>query len=97
MLVMFAVVGTAVGETAPVPVRVERASNGWQLLRDGKPYFIKGGGGDGSKEVLARLGGNSFRTWGVGDDTQAKLDEAQKLGLAVSLGIWLRHKSDGFN
>src|SRR5688500_20152010 len=84
---------------APVPVRLERAASGggWQLLRDGKPYYIKGGGGDGSKELLAKLGGNSSRTWGVGDDTQAKLDEAQRLGLTVTLGIWLRHTSDGFS
>jgi hypothetical protein len=86
------------GQTAPPRVEVAKSDGGgWQLLRDGKPYFIKGGGGGGSKEQLAKLGGNSFRTWGVGDDTQAQLDEAQKLGLTVSLGIWLRHTSDGFD
>jgi len=82
---------------APVRVEVVKSGAGWQLRRDGKPYFIKGGGGGGSKELLAQLGGNSFRTWGVGDRTQAELDEAQKLGLTVTLGIWLRHTSDGFD
>src|SRR5213083_2699901 len=77
-----------------IRVQVIRATDSWQLLRDGKPYFIKGGGGGASKELLARLGGNSFRTWGVGDDTMRQLDEAQKLGLTVTLGIWLRHESD---
>src|SRR6266550_3255297 len=80
-----------------VRVEVIRSADAWQLLREGKPYFIKGAGGGASKEVLARLGGNSFRTWGVGDDTARQLDEAQKLGLTVTLGIWLRHESDGFN
>ena len=100
-LTILSVVMTLAAQSAaaPVPVRVERAASGggWQLVRDGKPYFIKGGGGDGSKEVLARLGGNSVRTWGVGDDTQAKLDEAQRLGLTVTLGIWLRRTGDGFS
>src|SRR4051812_26366627 len=80
----------------PVKVEVTKSAQGWQLLRDGKPYLIKGAGGGGPKELLAQLGGNSFRTWGVGDDTQKQLDEAQKLGLTVTLGIWLRHESDGF-
>src|SRR4051794_9213239 len=81
----------------PMKVEVTKAAQGWQLVRDGKPYFIKGAGGGGSKELLAQLGGNSFRTWGVGDETTKQLDEAQKLGLSVTLGIWLRHESDGFN
>src|SRR5689334_15457135 len=89
---------TSAQATTPVRVQVVKAdAGGWQLLRDGKPYFIKGGGGGGSKECLARLGGNSFRTWGVGDDTQRQLDLAQKLGLTVTLGIWLGHTTDGFN
>src|SRR6266511_521872 len=75
---------------------IVRCSAGWRLLRDGKPYFIKGAGGGASKALLAHLGGNSFRTWGVGDETMRQLDEAQKLGLTVTLGIWLRHESDGF-
>src|SRR3954467_3138733 len=81
------------------PVRVDliKSDDRWELRRDSKPYFIKGGGGDESKELLSKLGGNSFRTWGVGDNTQRELDEAQKLGLTVTLGIWLRHESDGFN
>src|SRR5262245_32404770 len=47
----------------------------WQLLRDGKPYFIKGVGGSGPKAMLAELGGNSFRTWGA-DNLGPQLDEA---------------------
>jgi hypothetical protein len=69
----------------------------WQLVREGKPYFIKGGGGGGSKPILKECGGNSFRTWGVGAETEAELDEAQKLGLTVSVGIWLGHKEHGFD
>ena len=35
---------------------VRKADGGFQLLRDGKPYFIKGAGGDGSKPISRRWG-----------------------------------------
>ena len=83
---------------APASVRVQvvQRDGKWLLLRDGKPYFIKGAGGDGPKALLADCGGNSLRTWGVGADTQKELDEAQKLGLTVTVGLWLGHKDHGF-
>lgn len=80
----------------PVKVEVTRKGEGWELLRGGKPYFIEGGGGGGSKPILVECGGNSFRTWGVGPETAAELDEAQKLGLSVTVGCWLGHKQHGF-
>ena len=75
---------------------VRKADGGFQLLRDGKPYLIKGAGGDGSKPGLKALGANSFRTWGA-DNLDAQLAEADKLGLSVTVGIWLGHKEHGFN
>jgi hypothetical protein len=66
------------------------------MLRDGKPFTIKGAGGGASKKLLADLGGNSFRTWGA-DNIDAQLDEAERLGLAVTVGIWLGHERHGFN
>ena len=97
-LMLIAALGTSAAHAGgAVRIEVTRSTHGWQLLREGKPYFIKGAGGSASKELLARLGGNSFRTWGVGDDTTRQLDEARKLGLTVTLGIWLRHESDGFD
>lgn len=80
----------------PVPVEVKEQSGKWELVRDGKPYFILGGGGGGSKSVLKEVGGNSFRTWGIGPETQVELDEAEKLGLTVAVGIWLGHRQHGF-
>jgi hypothetical protein len=81
---------------APVKVEVVQSPDGWQLLRGGKPFFIRGAGGDASKKLLAACGGNSFRTWGA-DNLDAQLDEAQGLGLAVTIGIWLGHTEHGFN
>ncbi len=81
---------------SPVKVRIVRDGAGFHLLRGGKPYFIKGAGGDASKPLLQGIGGNSFRTWGA-DDLDAQLAEAQKLGLSVTAGIWLGHKEHGFS
>ncbi len=85
-----------VASCASATTKVEKKGDGWQLLRDGAPYFIKGAGGDGSKQLLKELGGNSFRTWGA-DGSENKLNEAQKLGLTMTLGIWLGHKEHGFD
>jgi hypothetical protein len=80
----------------PIPVQVVKTAEGWQLLRGGTPYFIKGGGGDASKQLLVQYGGNCFRTWGA-DRLTTELDEAQKLGLTVIAGMWLGHKRQGFD
>ena len=81
----------------PSVVKLVEQGGKWQLLRNGKPYFIKGGGGGGPKDVLARCGGNSFRTWGIGKLTAEELNQAERLGLTVSLGYWLGHKDQGFH
>lgn len=86
--------GTAFAEA--VPVELQKTEQGWQLLRDGEPYFIKGAGGQHSLQQLAAAGANSVRTWG-GDDIGPLLDEAHSLGLTVTVGIWLGHERHGFD
>ena len=93
---VLSLVGATLAQAAPVKTEVKHTADGWVLLRDGNPYFIKGGGGSASRPALAAAGGNSFRTWGVGRNTAAELDEAQKNGLTVTLGFWVGHKKDGF-
>ena len=79
-----------------IPVELRQTEQGWQLLRGGKPYFIRGAGGDASLEQLAAAGANSLRTWGA-DDIGARLDAAHALGLSVTVGIWLGHERHGFD
>jgi len=86
---------SSLAQAAPGETKLVKQGSGWQLMREGRPYFIKGGGGGGPKDVLAQSGGNSFRTWGVGKDTGKELDEAQRLGLTVALGIWLGDNPEG--
>ncbi len=77
-------------------VQIEKTADGFTLTRDGKPYFIKGGGGSGPLDVLAKNGGNSIRTWGA-ENAGAILDDAQKNGVTVTLGVWLGHRRHGFD
>ncbi|MDJ0794256.1 MAG: glycoside hydrolase family 2 TIM barrel-domain containing protein [Woeseiaceae bacterium] len=79
-----------------IPVELEKTEQGWQLLRGGEPYFIKGAGGSGSLELLAASGGNSIRTWST-DGAGKILDQAHALGLTVTVGIWLGHERHGFD
>lgn len=83
-------------EHQAIPVRLEQTAAGWQLIREGQPYRIKGAGGEASLGRLRQSGGNSVRTWGIGETTLEKLDEAHRQGLTVALGIWLEHERHGF-
>lgn len=81
----------------PTPVKVVEHGEGYRLTMGDKPFKIKGAGGDADRALLADSGGNTLRTWGIGDDTQEILDEAQANGLKVALGIWLGHVRHGFD
>ncbi len=96
-LVLLAATGGAAHAQA-VPTALQKtAAGGWQLLRGGKPFVVKGVGGGQNLSQLKAAGGNTIRTWGVDDNTQKLLDDAQKNGLAVVLGIWLGHERHGFD
>ena len=81
-----------------IPVTLQKTESGWQLLRDGEPYQIRGSGGGSveSLQALADAGGNSVRTWAA-DGIDEILDEAHRLGLTVTVGIWLGHERHGFD
>jgi len=78
-----------------IPVELRQTGSGWQLLRGGEPYFIRGAGGDAPLQALAAAGANSIRTWG--GDAGRVLDEAHALGMTVTVGIWLGHERHGFD
>ena len=78
------------------------ADGGYILVRDGKPSFVKGGGGDSHLDTLVACGGNSIRTWGIDQlektvDGKRLVDRAQELGLGITAGIWIEHERHGFN
>ena len=85
--------GQEVAKDSPVKVTLQNEGGSWQLVRNGQPYYVKGGGGaSASLEDLVAAGANSNRTWGVDEKTRARLDEAHRNGLTVAVGIWLEHE-----
>ena len=78
-------------------VKIVQNQKGYQLLRDGKPYYIRGAGGTENLEKLKKYGGNSIRTWGIDAQTDKILDDAQKHNLTVCFGIWIGQERQGFD
>jgi hypothetical protein len=76
----------------PVPVRITPEG----MTRGGKPYFIKGAGGDKRLDEMQRCGANSLRTWGDGA-LATLLPDAEKRGLTVCAGIWLEPECSWFS
>ncbi|NDD46893.1 MAG: DUF4434 domain-containing protein [Flavobacteriia bacterium] len=91
---------TALGlhaQTGPVPTSVEQTADGsYTLMRDGKPYYVRGAGGIEYIGDVARFGGNSIRTWSH-DNAKEILDEAHKHGITVMMGLWVQHERHGFD
>jgi len=83
---------------APGPIKVEmRQENGqWQLYRGGKPYYIKGVGGQSQMDRAVAYGANSVRTWGASEGI-AILDEAHAKGLSITFGLWVGCERQGFD
>ncbi|MBN8821441.1 MULTISPECIES: glycoside hydrolase family 2 TIM barrel-domain containing protein [unclassified Spirosoma] len=78
------------------PTAIHWTGQSYELLRNGKPYFIQGAGGKSHFERLKACGGNSIRIW---DDLDADqiLAQAQRLDLTVLFGIWVGKEADGFD
>lgn len=81
---------------SPIAVTLEKTSNGYQLVRNDEPFFINGAGGKTQLALLKAMGGNAIRTWDT-DNAGEILDEAQKNGLVVMLGLRLGHERHGFD
>ena len=79
-----------------VPVSIIKSDKGYELIREGKPYYIKGVGGLEYLEKAKEYGANSFRTWSA-EDAKIYLDKAQELGMTVCLGLWAQHERHGFD
>jgi len=78
--------------------KVELVQKGskWELLRDGKPYYIKGVGGQLHLDKAVEIGANSIRTWST-EKAKEYLDEAHKRGLTVCMGLWVGQERQGFD
>ena len=85
----------------PIPVEIVKTGSGYQLLRGGEPYSVKGAGMVVDDiERFAAAGGNSIRIWNTAQkeqDTRALLDKAHAHGVTVALGLPLRPERHGFD
>jgi hypothetical protein len=82
-----------VAADGPSVVRIEKkADGGFQLLRNGQPYFIKGGGGRNPAQLVA-AGGNSVR----GGGSVENLDRLNAAGITAQYEIPIGKPRHGFD
>jgi hypothetical protein len=85
----------------PSKVELKNLNGKFQLYKNGKHYIIKGAGCEfGNIALLAKNGGNTFRTWRVdnGKETgEQVLKNANNLGLMVVMGIDVARQRHGFD
>lgn len=67
-------------------VFIKKTDKGYQLFRNGNPFYIQGAAGDSHFKELADIGGNTVRLYDT-INLQSNLDEAAKYGLAVIVDI----------
>jgi len=85
-------------KSTALKVEIIKSDTGFQLLRAGKPYFIKGARTIATEHMdkVAAVGGNSVRIGSQGN-LQAKLDTAHHYGLSVLFGLPVKSERGGFN
>ncbi len=84
------------GKAGAVKVEIRQTGGRYQLLRAGRPYFVRGAGGGQYPERIAAYGGNSIRTWSTNDAPQV-LRAARANGLTVMMGLDVARERHGFN
>jgi hypothetical protein len=85
----------------PLKVEVVHSENGFQILRGGNPYEIKGAGLEfGDIASFAAHGGNTIRNWTTRNDVetaQEVLDRAHANGVTVLLCLPMQAERWGFD
>lgn len=85
----------------PAKVTLTNTDGKYHLFVDGKPFYIKGAGLEhGNIAAVSKHNGNSIRTWRTENGQQSGkevLDEAQKNGLMVTMGIEVARERHGFD
>ena len=86
---------------SPITVEVGKTERGYQLLRGGEPYTVRGAGMVVDDiERFAAAGGNSIRNWNTmqdRQDTRAFLDKAHAHGVTIAMGLAMRPERHGFD
>ena len=72
--------------TKSATVHLQKTADGFQLIRKGKPFKIKGASGNSYLEELSNIGGNTIRVYDT-LNLSTVLNEAHRNGLAVIVDI----------
>jgi len=87
--------------SAPSHVELKNVEGLNRLYVNGQEFFVKGGGCEfGNIESLAKHGANSMRTWRVENGQRSGkevLDDAQKNGIMVMMGLEVARERHGFD
>ncbi|MEY5011173.1 MAG: hypothetical protein RLZZ253_2312 [Verrucomicrobiota bacterium] len=100
---LWAAVYVALQPIRAAEVQIQKDPAGrFEILRDGKPWFLRGVCGKENLALLRAHGGNSIRTYGIEEleqrvDGKPLLDRCAELGIAVAAGLWVGHERHGFN
>jgi hypothetical protein len=94
---LFSGITVCFGQTkGPVKVEIRKEGDGYRLYRGGQPHYIKGVGGQVHLDIAQEAGANSIRTWGPSEAINV-LDEAERRGMTVVVGLWVGQERQGFD
>jgi hypothetical protein len=74
--------------------RIVKQDQGWVLLKEGNPFYVKGAVANDHMDKIKAFGGNSVRIW---HHFRQGMDEAQKYGLSVMVSLPVRPERNGMN
>jgi hypothetical protein len=85
----------------PSKVELRNVDGKYRLYVNGQKFYVKGAGCNyGPCYKVAEHGGNSIRTWSVGNEEKTAmeiLNEAWEHGLMVMMGIYVANERHGFD
>jgi hypothetical protein len=93
--VVFSVISPIANYSQVNRVEIIKHDNRFQLLKNDKPYYIKGAGAKSNFSAVKNSGANSIRVWSTNNKNY--LDSAHKYGLTVTLGLWVAQERNGFD
>lgn len=74
-------------------VYIDQRDGRYTIIRDGKPFAMKGAGGYSHFRELREAGGNTLRTWDTANLAQV-LDSARRYDIAVIVGLPIPNSGD---
>ena len=95
LLFTFLLLFSIIANSQSSKVEIIESNGSFTLLKDGKPYYIKGAGAKDHFDLLEASGANSIRIWSTNNGQL--LDSAYNHGMTVSLGLYIRPERSGMN